>query len=106
MDGKMVREMIGVLSLVDHETGAPVSMALMSQKEGEGASCEMKLGERLVQQSGYLDGRLVTADALRAQKQTLHEIVEEGGEYWVQIKGNQLTLHAYAQKAAANASPF
>lgn len=106
MDGKMIRETIGVLSLVDHETGVPVSMALMSQKEGEGDLCEIKVGERLVQQSGRLDGKLVTADALHMQKATVRNIVEEGGDYLVQIKGNQPTLRAYAQKAAAKASPF
>lgn len=106
MDGKMIRETIGVLSLVDHETGVPVSMALMSQKEGEGDLCEMKVGERIVQQSGRLDGKLVTADALHMQKQTVRKTVEQGGDYLVQIKGNQPNLRAYAQKAAAKATPF
>ena len=106
MDGKMIRETIGVLSLVDHETGVPVSMALMSQKTGEGDLCEMKVGERLVEQSGRLDGKLVTADALHMQRETVGKIVEGGGDYLVQIKGNQPSLHGYVQKAAAKATPF
>lgn len=106
MDGKMIRDTIGVLSLVDHDTGAPVAMAPINQKQGGGASCEMKAAERLVKEGGPLDGRLITGDALHAQKETARSIVELGGDYLFQIKGNQPGLHTYAQTAAAVASPF
>jgi hypothetical protein len=106
LDGKMVRDTIGVVSLVEHETGAPVAMALMSQKEGEGQRCEMKVGESLVGQTQRLDGKLVSADALHAQKEMGRQVVENGGDYLLQIKGNQPTLQAHAQRVGEQATPF
>ena len=50
----------------------------MSQKEGEGERCEMKVGERLVNDAGIVDGKLVTADALHTQKATASNVVENG----------------------------
>jgi hypothetical protein len=106
MDGKMVRDTIGVVSLVDHETGVPQAMGLMSQKEGEGERCEIKVGEKLVHSGPSLDGKVVTADALHAQKETAAEVVERGGDYLFQLKGNRQKLHEYAQQAEAQATPF
>ena len=34
MDGKFIRDTVGVLSLADHETGAPEAMAICSKKKG------------------------------------------------------------------------
>jgi len=34
MDGKMIRETVGVLSLVDHDTGVPQTMTTISKKKG------------------------------------------------------------------------
>jgi hypothetical protein len=40
VDGKMIRDTVGIVCLADHETGVPQAMATMSQKEGEGDRCE------------------------------------------------------------------
>ena len=34
LDGKMIRDQIGLVTLADHEDGSPVAVALMDQKEG------------------------------------------------------------------------
>jgi hypothetical protein len=106
LDGKMIREIVGVVSLVDHESGVPVAMSPMSQKEGEGDHCEMKVGDRLVNDAGRVDGKLVTADALHTQKATASNVVENGGDYLFQIKGNRPNLHQYAQQVAPTISPL
>jgi hypothetical protein len=106
MDGKMVRETIGLLSLVDQDSGAPRAMALISQKEGEGQRCEMKRAEKLLTEGRPLQGQVVTADALHNQKPTARAIVEQGGEYLLQIKANQPQLLQRAEQAAAKATPL
>jgi hypothetical protein len=106
LDGKMVRDTIGVLSVVEQETGAPVAMALMSQKQGEGQRCEMKVAEGLVGRTRGLDGKLLSADPLHAQKETARAAVENGADYLFQIKGNQPKLHASARQAARHATPL
>jgi hypothetical protein len=106
MDGKMIRDVIGLVSLVDQETGVPVAMGPMSQKEGEGQRCEMKVAEKLVGQGPPLDGKVLTADALHTQKATAAAVVEQGGDYLFQIKGNRQKLHDYAQKASGGATPL
>lgn len=106
MDGKMIRDTIGVVSLVDHDTGVPVAMSLMSQKEGEGERCEMKVAEKLLRDSPTLEGKVVSADPLHAQKPHASEVVEKGGDYLVQIKGNRPKLHKQAQQTVSTLSPL
>ena len=78
----------------------------MSQKEGEGERCEMKVGERLVNDAGIVDGKLVTADALHTQKATASNVVENGGDYLFQIKDNRPKLHEHAQQVAPTTTPL
>ena len=40
-----------------------------------------------------MSGRIVTADAMRAQRGTAAAIVAKGGDYALALKGNQGTLH-------------
>lgn len=40
-----------------------------------------------------LGGAVVTADAMHCQKKTARQIVDQGGDYLLQVKGNQETLH-------------
>ena len=47
LDGKFIRDTVGVVCLVDHETGVPRAMAKASKKEGEGKDCELKASPRL-----------------------------------------------------------
>ncbi len=106
LDGKMIRDCIGVVTLADHETGAPRAMGVMSQKEGEGERCELRVGQQLIEQSPTLNGQVLTGDALHSQRATARQVVEKGGDYLLQIKGNQPTLLDTAERTFVKASPL
>ena len=91
LDGKMIRDHIGLLTLAQHEDGAPQAMAVYDQKEGT-ERCELSAATALIEQLPNLDGKLVTADPLHCQRKTAHLIVQKGGDYLLQIKGNQPRL--------------
>jgi hypothetical protein len=99
LDGKMIRDIIGMVSLVDVEDGSPVAMAVMDQKENT-ERCELKSAQQLLAALPTLEGKTVTADPLHCQKETARLIAEKGGDYFLQIKGNQPTLLAYARTQA------
>ena len=88
MDGKMIRDHIGLLTLAQHEDGAPQAVAVYDQKEGT-ARCEQTAALALLERLPALDGQLITADPLHCQRKTARVIVEKGGDYLTQIKGNQ-----------------
>ena len=102
LDGKMIRNIIGTVSLVDVEDGSPVAVAVMDQKENT-QRCEMKVAQQLLAAMPSLDGKTITADPLHCQKETARIIAEKGGEYFLQIKGNQPTLLQYACTQASDA---
>jgi hypothetical protein len=102
MDGKMIRNHIGLLTLAQHEDGAPQAMAIYDQKEGT-ERCEQTAATQLLEKMPALDGKIITADALHCQKEHARTIVEKGGDYLLQIKGNQPTL--LQQAAGLNAIP-
>ena len=104
LDGKMIRDIIGMVSLVEVEDGSPVALAVMDQKENT-ERCEMKVAQQLLAAMPTLDGKTITADPLHCQKETARIIVEKGGDYLLQIKGNQPTLLATA-RAATSGSPL
>jgi hypothetical protein len=110
MDGKMIRDQIGTLTLTSHEDNAPRAMAIHDQKKGT-ERCELKAAQTLLETLPTLEGKLITADALHCQRQTAALIVERGGDYLLQIRGNQPSLEAHSQtrtqQAQANpGSPF
>jgi len=100
LDGKMIRQHLGVLTLAQHEDGAPQAVALYDQKEGT-ARCEQTAALALLEKIPALDGKTITADALHCQKTHARAIVEKGGEYLLQIKANQPGLLTQAQALAA-----
>jgi len=104
LDGKMIRDVIGTVTLANVEDGSPRAMAIMDQKE-DTDRCELKAAQELLQAQPSLDGVTVTADPLHCQKQSARIIAEKGGEYFLQIKGNQPNLLKKAQQQI-NASPF
>lgn len=106
LDGKMIRQTIGTVCLVDHETGVPEAMATMSMKKGEGERCEMKTAQRLIRKIPDLSGRTITADALHCQAETAQDIVSRGGNFILQVKDNQETVHKLAQAGMAGLPPF
>lgn len=106
IDGKMIRDCIGLVTMADHDTGVPLASAVMSQKEGEGDKCEMRVAQKLLGQSGNLSGKTVTGDALHAQRKTAGIIVENGGEYLLKIKNNQSKVLKHSAAVFATASPL
>lgn len=96
LDGKMIRDHVGLLTIAQHEDGAPQAMAVYDQKEGT-ERCEQTAARCLLEKIPALDDKIVTADALHCQKPTARSIAEKGGEYLLQIKANQSGLLAQAQ---------
>lgn len=104
LDGKMIREIVGTVSLVDVEDGSPVALTVMDQKE-DTPRCEMKVAQSLIRSLPSLEAKVVTADALHCQKETAHAIIDAGGDYFLQIKGNQPSLLELA-RTKAHEAPF
>ena len=91
LDGKFVKDVIGIVSVVDVESGAPVAVATCSRKEGETGRCEMPVGRRLLSEMD-LTNALVCSDALHCQHDTVRTVAGSNGESLVQIKENQKGL--------------
>jgi hypothetical protein len=96
LDGKMIRDHVGLLTLAQHEDGAPQAVAVYDQKEGT-PRCEQTAAASLLEKLPALDGKIITADPLHCQRHHARAIVEKGGEYLLQIKGNQPNLLKVAQ---------
>jgi hypothetical protein len=96
LDGKMIRDHIGLLTLAQHEDGAPQAVAVYDQKEGT-ERCEQSAATKLLEELPALDGKIITGDPLHCQRQHARTIVEKGGDYLFQIKGNQPNLLKQAQ---------
>ncbi len=106
LDGKMIRDHIGLLTLAQHEDGAPHALAVYDQKENT-PRCEQTAAAALLEKLPALDGKLITADPLHCQRGHARVIVAKGGDYLVQVKGNQPKLLAQAQKLdALKTTPF
>lgn len=104
LDGKMIRDHIGLLTLAQHEDGAPHAVAVFDQKENT-PRCEQCAAAALLEKLPALDGKLITADPLHCQRAHARTIVEKGGDYLFQIKGNQPKLLAQAQALDALEGP-
>lgn len=106
LDGKMIRDHIGLLTLAQHEDGAPQAVAVYDQKEGT-PRCEQTAASALLEKLPALDGKIITADPLHCQRHHARTIVEKGGDYLLQIKGNQPNLLKQAQGLdALKETPF
>ena len=77
----------------------------MLKKKGEGDECELKSAQKLIQEQVVLDGKTVTADALHDQHKTAFSIIEKGGNYLLQVKGNQGNLLNMIENAFASMPP-
>jgi hypothetical protein len=104
LDGKMVRDIGGVVSLVDARDGSPISMAPMRHKE-EGPDGEATCARKALADVGDMQGSVVTADAGNTSIETATQILDQGGEILLQVKGNQPKLLKRAQNLTA-AAPF
>lgn len=106
LDGKMIRDHIGLLSLVQHEDGSPQAVAVYDQKEGT-QRCELTAAQAVLGSLEALDDQMITADPLHCQRKVARTIVQKGGDYLLQVKGNQKRLLRKAQKLdALRVTPF
>jgi hypothetical protein len=81
-------------------------VAVYDQKEGT-QRCEQTAALALRESLEALDGKLITADPLHCQRKVARVIVEKGGDYLLQIKGNQKHLLKQAQRFdALQDTPF
>jgi hypothetical protein len=105
IDGKIIRHNLGlIVSLVDAEEGVPV--AVRADVRGEGH--ELKTAQQLLARPEvHLHNATVTADSLHCQDETSHGIaLDKGGDFVLQIRDNQPTLHALAQQKLQGSSPL
>jgi len=107
LDGKMIRDTIGVLTLADHETGVPVAIAVQTEKQGDGPHCEMNAARTLLAENPQaLDGTLTTSDALHTQRHAAIAITDAGGDYLSQVRDNRPKLRRLAAAKTAGRTPF
>ena len=106
LDGKFIRDIVGLVCLVDQDSGVPRAMIKASEKEGQGDECEMKAAQRLIERQKDLSNTLITADALHAQRAMANSIVQRGGDFIIQVKDNQKTVHDMAAKLTEKLSPL
>jgi hypothetical protein len=106
MDGKFIRDTVGLVTLAEHDTGSPAAMIDASQKEGDGERCELKAAQKMIGRQEDLTNTVITADALNTQKDTARAIVERGGEYCIQVKGNQETIRQEAELSTKELAPL
>ena len=90
-DGKFVDEVVGLVSVVDAESGDVVAVAPASRKEGLKGRCEYPVLRDTL--SGMdLSGAIVSTDALSCQDDTAHTVLANGGDYVLQVKANRQGL--------------
>lgn len=105
LDGKTIRDHLGlIVTLVDAEEAVPVAVAANLAGKGH----ELKTAQALLSSPQVsLTNAIVSADSLHCQDQTAHLITrEKGGDYLLQIRDNQPTLHQHAQTQLAQAHPL
>jgi hypothetical protein len=104
LDGKTIRDHLGCLvSLVEHEDGAPVAVRAAPNKGHELPAAQKLLRSDAVN----LAGCVVTADPLHCQIETAQIITQEkGGDYVLGVKDNQPTVRANTEKKLAGATPL
>jgi hypothetical protein len=93
MDGKSLRgtfaeygRAIHLLSVLDQQTGFTLRQLKVDSKTNEHKAA-MTLLKSLV-----LEGRVVTGDAMFCQRDLCEQIVEDGGDYFFEVKDNQPEL--------------
>jgi predicted transposase YbfD/YdcC len=102
IDGKVVREAMarageqGPLTLVS--AWASANHLLLGQVAGAAGSNELEAVPRLLQLL-QLEGAIVTLDAMSCQHNIVEQIVEQGGDFVISVKGNQPALEEAVHKA-------
>lgn len=114
VDGKWIRDRALSLCLSDHQTGAPVAVGFAGEKPPLAPTARQKQaykreGEQSVALRLYattnLENATVTGDALNYNQPQARAVLEAGGHYFFQLKGEK--RHAYqAARRKAGATPL
>ena len=102
IDGKVAREAMarsgdqGPLTLVS--AWASANHLLLGQVAGAAGSNELEAVPRLLELL-ELEGAIVTLDAMSCQHNIVEQIVDQGGDYVISVKGNQPALEEAVHKA-------
>ena len=105
IDGKTIRDHLGlIVARIDTEEGTPVALAANVKGKGH----ELKTTQALLASPEVnLLNATVTADSLHGQDETAHLITrEKGGDYLLQVRDNQPTLRALAERQLEQAHPL
>lgn len=108
LDGKYVRDLLLTLALSEHESGAPVAVTIASKEpKSEAAKPEGEItAAKRLYQSVDLRNAVVTGDALHCERENMQLVIENDGDFFFQLKGNQPTALTEAQRIAAVGSPL
>ena len=90
-DGKFIDEVVGLVSVVDAESGDVVAVAPASKKEGLKGRCEYPVLRKALEDMD-LSGAVVSTDALSCQNDAAHTVLANGGDRVLQVKANQKGL--------------
>ena len=104
LDGKTIRDHLGcIITLVEHEDGAPVAVRAAPNKGHELPAAQKLLRSESV---NLLDC-VVTADPLHCQTESAQIITQEkGGNYVLGVKDNQPTVRQNTEWKLAGATPL
>ena len=104
LDGKTIRDHLGcIVSLVEHEDGAPVALRAVPNKGHELPAAQALLRSESV----HLVGCVVTADPLHCQTETAQILTQhKGGDYVLGLKNNQPTVRHNAETKLAGVTPL
>ena len=104
IDGKFVKEICGIVSIVDADTGSVVSVAPCSRKEGLAGECEYPVVNRMLA-SADLSNATVSADALSCHPETAQTVLAQGGDYVLQLKGETRSVKKNADAICKSRNP-
>jgi hypothetical protein len=108
LDGKYIRELMLTLALSEHASGAPVAVTIASKEpksEASKSEGEITAAKRLYPQVN-LHNAVVTGDALHCERESMQLVVENGGDFFFQIKDDQPTAMKEVRRVAAGPSPL
>jgi len=104
VDGKFVKEVCGIVSLVDVDTGSVVAVAPCSRKEGLTGECEYPVANAMLA-SEDLSNATVSTDALSCHPETAQTILAQGGDYVLQLKGDARSVKKNADAICKSRDP-
>jgi len=67
---------------------------------------KVQAAQRMIRRETDLTGTIITADALNCRQETARDIIERGGEFILQVKDNQKTVHRQAELKTKDLSLF